>query len=156
MGLRVWKQKVLFVLHLRSLDDETLAAQIYKEQKTQYWPGLIQETKQICKELDLEDCNITRLSKTDYKTLLMKACHLKNEARLRLQASETKCARMRTEPYGKQDYINSTTIEQARGLFRTRFGLQDFAGNYSHNRKFAKSDWLCRCKTAKEEECHII
>ena len=42
------------------------------------------------------------------------------------------------------------------GWFRTRFGLQDFAGNYSHNRKFAKSDWLCRCKTSKKEEGHIL
>ena len=86
----------------------------------------------------------------------MKACHLKNEARLRLQATETKCARIRTEPYGKQKCINNTTIEQAWGWFRTRFGLQDVAGNYSHNRKFAKSDWLCRCETAKEEEGHIV
>ena len=33
---------------------------------------------------------------------------------------------------------------------------QDFAGNYSHNRKLAKSDWLYRCKTDREEEGHII
>ena len=156
MGLRVWIQKVLFVLHIRSLDDETLAAMVYKEQKTQNWPGLVQETIQICKELNIEDCNNTCLNKSDYKSLLLKACHLKNEARLRLQATETKCARIKTEPYGKQNYVNNTTIEQARGWFRTRFGLQDFAGNYSHNRKFAKSDWLCRCKTAKEEEGHIV
>jgi hypothetical protein len=156
MGLRVYIQKVLLVLHLRSLEEETLAAKIYEEQKTQNWPGLVQETKMICKELNIEDCNSTCLNKTDYKSLLIKACHVKNEEMLRLQATETKGARMRTEPYGKQEYITSKNIEQARSWFRTRFGLQDFAGNYSHNRKFAKSDWLCRCKTAKEEEGHIV
>lgn len=111
MGLRIYIQKVLFVLHIRSLEKETLAALVYKEQKTHNWPGLVQETKHICKELDIEDCNNTCLSKSDYKILQIKACHQKNEARLRQQATETKCARIKTEPYGKQHYIKTTTIE---------------------------------------------
>ena len=156
MGLRIYVQKVLFVLHIRSLEKETLAALVYKEQKTHNLPGLVQETKHICKELDIEDCNNTCMSKSDYKILHINPCHRKNEAKLRQQATETKCARTKTEPYGKQHYINNTTIEQARGWFRTRFGLLDFAGNYSHNRNFAKSDWLCRCKMAKAEEGHIV
>ena len=86
----------------------------------------------------------------------MKACHLKNESRLRLQATETKCSRIRNELYGKNDYVRNTTIETAQGWFRTRFALQDFAGHYSHNKKFAKTDWLCRCKSSKEEEGHIV
>ena len=59
MSLIVWIQKVLLVFHIRSIDEETLAAMTYNEQKAQNWPGLVQETKQICKELDIEDCNIT-------------------------------------------------------------------------------------------------
>ena len=41
-------------------------------------------------------------------------------------------------------------------MVKTRWGLQDFAGNYSHDRRFAKSNWLCRCKTDREEEGHIV
>ena len=39
--------------------------------------------------------------------------------------------------------------------FRSRFGLLPFAGNLAHDRMFAKTDWLCRCKTSREEEGHI-
>ena len=50
----------------------------------------------------------------------------------------------------------NTNIKKSRDWFRTRFGLQNFAGNYSHNKKFAKSDWQCICKGAREEEGHIV
>ena len=156
MGLRIWAEKVLLIFHIQSLDEETLSAKVYKEQKSQNWPGLAQETTNICKELEIEDCNTTCLNKIDYKSILMRACHLKNEYRLRQQATDTKCSRIKNEAYGKQNYVSNSTIEEARNLYRTRFGLQNFAGNYSHNRKFASTDWLCRCKGAKEEEGHIV
>ena len=156
MGLRIWIQKALLVLHIRSLDEDSLAARVYKEQNAQNWPGLVQETKYICRELQIEDCNTTLLNKTDYKNLLLKACHSKNEDRLRLQATDTKCARIKNESYGKKKYINSTNIEESRSWFRTRFGLTNFAGNYSHDKKFSKSNWLCQCKGAREEEGHIV
>ena len=36
-------------------------------------------------------------------------------------------------------------------MFRTRFGMQPFAGNYSRDRRFARTGWLCRCQKEKEE-----
>ena len=51
--------------------------------------------------------------------------------------------------------MSTKTIPEARNWFRSKFVLQPFAGNYTHNRKYAKSDWLCRCLEEKEEESHI-
>ena len=34
--------------------------------------------------------------------------------------------------------------------------MNNFAGNYSHDRRFARTDWLCRCRQAKETESHIL
>ena len=47
-------------------------------------------------------------------------------------------------------------IKYVRELFRTRFGLTDFAGNYPNSNKFKKSNWLCKCGIEKEQESHII
>ena len=135
---------------------ETLARKIYEEQKENKWPGLSEEGKYICAELGIEDCNTTSMSKTDYRVLVTQACHAKNAERLRSTASETKCGRIKTEDYGKKDYIGSKTIQDSRKWFRTRFGLHKFAGNYKHNNKFAKSSWLCGCRGAVEEEGHIV
>merc|ERR1712016_22186 len=48
MKLRIWKEKVMLVLHIRSLDDNTLAKKIYNQQVEEGWPGLAKETKEIC------------------------------------------------------------------------------------------------------------
>ena len=41
-------------------------------------------------------------------------------------------------------------------MFRTRFGLQPFAGNYSNDKRFSRTNWLCRCRMAREEESHLL
>ena len=63
MKFRIYIEKVLIVLHVRSLDKESLANRIYLKQIDENWPGLAKETKNICLELDIEDCNLTLLSK---------------------------------------------------------------------------------------------
>ena len=40
--------------------------------------------------------------------------------------------------------------------FRTRLGLQTFSGNFSQDRRFTKSNGLCKCKQAREEEVHLL
>ena len=144
-GLRVWIEKCMLVIHIRSLDENTLARRTYDEQKKKKWPGLVQETQIICQELNIEDCNETQLSKNNFRSLLLKACHSKNEANILEGATGVKCDRIKTEKYGRKSYITDQTISQCRNWFRTRFGLQEFAGNYSHNNKFSKTSWLCRC-----------
>ena len=67
-----------------------------------------------------------------------------------------KCERIRGEEYEKQTYVSDAKIEDVRGMYRTRFKLLPFAGNYSHDKKFSKSNWLRKCKGAREEEGHIV
>ena len=102
MKIRIWAEKVLIVFHIRSLDKESLANRVYMKQFEENWPGLASETKQICQELNIEDCNLTLLNKREYKIILTKGCHIKNEQILRATASEVKCNRIRQEPYGKK------------------------------------------------------
>ena len=87
MGLRVKKEKLMLIIHVRSLEKTTLARQIYEEQKLQGWPGLALETQAICQDLEIEDCNITRLSKEQYSKEVHIACHIRNEQIMRDQAT---------------------------------------------------------------------
>ena len=146
----------MMVLHLRSLDETSLAKKIYEEQKEKGWPALPRETKYICTSLKIEDCNITQIGRNKYREYVTKACHILNEERLRSEASSIKCARIATEEYGKKKYILHKNISDTRDHFRARFGLTAFAGNYTHDRKYAKSDWLCRCRRSSETESHLM
>ena len=133
MKVRIWREKILMILHIRSLDEDSLASRVYEKQKQENWPGLSNETEMICKQLKIEDCNITKLSKKEYTAILNEACHKKNEDILRASASEVKCARIKDEEYGQKEYTKGQTVQESRKWFRSRFDLQDFAGKYSHD-----------------------
>ena len=62
MGLRVWIEKIMLALHIRRLDDRSLAGKVYKEQKLNKWPGLSQEVDDICQKLSVQNVNSTKLS----------------------------------------------------------------------------------------------
>ena len=120
------------------------------------WPRLAKETKDICIKLRIENCNITQVGKIKYREYVTEACHILNEERLRSKTSDVKCARITNEQYGKKSYILHKNKGDTRDTFRACFGLADFAGNYSHARKFAKTDWLCFCQEASEKESHLL
>ena len=118
------------------------------------WVG--KRNKKYLHKSQNEDCNITQIGKIKYREYVSQACHVLNEERLRSQASDIKCARIATERYGKKEYIQQTNISNTRDQFSARFGLTAFAGNYTHNKKYAKSDWLCRCQQSSESESHLM
>ena len=119
------------------------------------WPGLAEETTQICRSLGIEDCNFTTNNKIDYKESVTKACHRMNKLKLlALAEGKIKCERMKTENYGKKEYINKKLISEVRKWYKSRYGMLPFAGNFSNDNKFAKTDWMCRCGV-KEKENHL-
>jgi hypothetical protein len=155
MSIRVKLEKVMFVIYLRNLENTALARRVYEDQKLNCLPGLAAETKLICQFLKVEDCNTTHLNKEDYKKIVLESCHLRNEESLRSSA-KGKCSRILQETYGRKEYVQKKNINNVRQQFRARYGLQPFAGNYSHDRRFAGSQWLCKCKEAREEESHLM
>jgi hypothetical protein len=155
MGLRVWLEKVMMIVHIRSLEEDALARTFHKEQVAMAWPGLAKETKLICQELDIEDCNITSRSKSEYRQIVLEACHRKNKTKLLgLAEGKIKCERIMKEEYHKKDYISKKLICEVRQQYKSRYGLLPFAGNFSKDKRFAKSDWMCRCGQT-EKEIHL-
>ena len=119
------------------------------------WPGLAKECKEICEELKIEDINTTNMVKSAYKRLIQSAIRARDEVLIREQAGDKmKCKEIMKENYGKKAYLDNKKIEDVRFRFRSRVGLLPFAGNFSNDRKYAKSNWLCRCGK-KENESHI-
>ena len=156
MGLRVWREKLMLLLHIRKLPPKSVATITYKEQLEKQWPGLAREGGEICDWLGITSVHSTRMDKEDYRKVITKACHQLNEKRLRKQAiGKKKCLKIMSEPYGKKTYFNKKIISEVRQLYRARVGLLPFAGNYSHDVRFKRTDWLCRCGKAREEEQHL-
>ena len=101
------------IVHLRNLDENSLASKIYKEQLEKGWPGLAKEAKEICEELDIENVNETKMGKNDFKRLVNNALKINHEKMLRQQAQEkTKCLHIMKDGYGKKEYMNTNVIEK--------------------------------------------
>ena len=66
-----------------------------------------------------------------------------------------KCSRIINEVYKKKDYIEEKNISEVRNIYRSRFGQRAFAGNFSHDNKYSKTNWMCKCEKSKEKEKHI-
>ena len=157
MELRVWRDKLMLMLHIRRLGSESLAHQIYTEQRNNNWPGLATETEKICDQLGVESVHTTGLEGQKYRKMVTLACHKINEQRLRkLSEQGGKLSRIKSEVYGKKDYFKKKKIENVRIQFRARFKMLPFAGNYGKDRRFSHTEWLCRCGEERELESHLL
>ena len=118
MKLRIYKEKLSQTLHLKELDENALASQIYHEQVEKGWPGLAKETKEICEELRIEDVNTTTMNKSEFKRLLKGAIETKNEEILKQKAqNKLKYYNTMKDKYGRKDYMNEKKIEEFRFTF---------------------------------------
>ena len=52
-------------------------------------------------------------------------------------------------------YISDSLMYNVRQMYKTRYKMLPFAGNYTKDKRFARSHWLCRCGE-KEEESHLL
>ena len=87
----------------------------------------------------------------------MSACHLENERRLRQEMSDKeKCSKIRQELYGRKPYFSLKTPSQTRDMFATKVFMKPWAGNFRHDRRFARTAWMCRCGGSVEREEHIV
>ena len=48
----------MLALHCGRLGEDSLAGQVYTEQKAQGWPGLAEEAGNICEKLNIESCDV--------------------------------------------------------------------------------------------------
>ena len=84
MKLRIWKAKLNLYKYLQDLSEDSLAKEIFNEQKKKNFPGLIQECRIIAKELDILDVlNNDKMNKMHFKQNVKMAISKKNEEELR-------------------------------------------------------------------------
>ena len=110
----------------------------------------------IVKELGIEDINTTELSKTVYRKRVTEACHCLNEKILREEMrGKRKCVKILADGYGRKEYFSKAKPEQVRQYYATRTDMLAIAGNFSKDKRFKRTNWLCRCGQREEQE-HVL
>jgi hypothetical protein len=161
MELRVWREKLCMIVHLRELEEDSLGRRVWEEQRMFSWPGLAREAEEISRRLVVEDPNTTEMTKRGYRREVTKACHQYNEMELRQKMLNKegevmeKCRRIAEDSYGRKEYFGGKVPREVRSYFATRVSMLPLAGNFSHDKRFARTGWWCRCGEEREEEEHV-
>jgi hypothetical protein len=156
MKMRIWKKKILFIHHVRNLDDKDLAKQVWREQHYQGWPGLAREVKGICEDLGINDVNNTNYSKAELRRIVGQACKSKDkEDMMKEMEGKSKVENLAAEGFEAKGYLQAKPISQARELFRIRTSMtKGFKANFSNQ---SNGDTKCEgCGSNKDNESHAM
>ena len=119
--LLVWEEKAKLILHIRSLEPDSLARRVYEEQKKNRWPGLAAEVTAICESLVIEDANETNEDKNKYTEKLKEACRVKDEVDIKKKMEKMeKMVILNNEDCRRKNYIDQKSINRVRDTFATR------------------------------------
>ena len=155
---RVDKEKVMLIHHIRSLDENCLARQVYDQQIQNNWPGLASEARDVCERLGVENVNNTFFTKNEFKNLVTKACRRVNETSLRsAMEGKTKLQDLVTENCDLKDYFSEKSLSRAREMFRIRTHMNDLKGNFKHDVKNVAGGIACvACGAEDEVNSHVM
>ena len=84
------------------------------------------------------------------------ACYKYDEKMLRNKMRDKiKFEKILSEGYGRKEYFSRLLPGQVRDYFSTRVNMLALAGNYSRDKRFKRTGWLCLCGEREEQE-HIL
>ena len=156
--LRIWREKIMLIHHIRRLNEEALASEIYREQVRNNWPGLAREVEDICEQLGIENVNETVLGKTQFSKLVDKAIVQKEDQMLKEESvNMEKMKVIRADEWGLKEYVRTGHLYSVRSTWEVRAYMLRVAGNYSHHSRYLATGWLCQaCQLqVREDQDHL-
>ena len=130
--------KILLIKAIRSQEEGQLAREVLQEQLAMGFPGLGQEVREFCRELNLPDATVDDVDKAEVK----EAIQLSHLTQLKLEMSgkvklEELC---RSDVRKAQDYVG-WSVEECRMAFRLQTKMFDCRSNMPSR---YKRDLACR------------
>ena len=160
MANRIAQRKLNFVCHIKNLNDEDLAKQVFDEQLVNGYPGIDKEVQELCENLGIPEVTKDRKdekSKAKWKKIIEEAVEKKNEVELKEKIRKyEKLEIMKQEDYGQKNYLEQLTLLQARTLFRVRTRMVNCKMNQLGDRKNKASLWKCGECGYIDSQLHII
>ena len=161
MEYRVFRKKLLFLYHLRYMDESSLANEIFTLQKNYNLPGAVNEGRLLLEKFSLpniidEDHIITQLQ---WKKHVKTAVNHYYEKELKGQitdSSKLQNGPMVGEEFEEKSYLTEMSMSDARTLFRIRSRTNDFKMNQQNRKDFAHNLWKCSECGNVDTQSHIL
>ena len=161
MENKIIKEKLGLAFHIKSLEDTTLAKQIYLEQVKNNWPGLTQEVGELCENMSIPNIISSDqiMSKYSWKKLVKKAVETKNTEELKEKIEGySKLEELKTETKCEmKPYLKELSMKDARMKYRLRTNSFDCKMNQSSDPKNTASLWKCdSCMVNIDTQSHVL
>ena len=160
MANRIIQTKLNFAVHLKKLDEDSLAKQVFDEQLENGYPGLAQEAQDLCRKLRIQD--LTRYRKEDptknqWKQRISEVVKERNEKELKEEIrSKSKLDSMREESYEQKAYLNDLGLNEARMFFRIRTRSIKCKMNQPSSPANKAALWQCSGCSQIDTQSHIL
>ena len=134
MKWRVWQEKILLLMQIRSHDTDTLCRLIYEEGKSRGWPRLGQEVTDICQNLNIPDVNHNLVPKSVVKEAIFE--HHYSEMKEEVSKMK-KLYPIKDQDFREvQNHFMDKSIENGRTSFKFRSKmLEEIHGNFKNKFK---------------------
>ena len=159
MENRIIKNKLLFYHHLLHLPQGSLAWQICQVQTKLALPGLVQECKELLKNMELS--NVEHCSQPQWKQAVNKAMKIKNrndllEIMARKSYKKIDLEELKSEKFELKPYMSELNLNAARTKFAIRTKMTKTKLNYKNDPSNKNSLWMCDdCQSVDSQE-HIL
>ena len=156
MENRILKNKLMLIHHIATLGQDSLAYQVYEEQRKLQLPDLLQECQDFLIKFKIQDFNV--YTKGQWKTLIKKQIKIKNQNDLLLWMKRySKIDQsISEETFEIKPYIKQLSISLARDKFRLRSHMmRTVKMNFSSDKKYMADLWRCWHCPCVDSQAHI-
>ena len=147
MELRIIQKKLIFLHHVATLPEDSLAREIYELQRQLSLPGLVSECSEYLVKFDVTD--ITQYTKSQWKNKINSLIQEENRAELLKRMEKYKKLKsdsLREEKYELKPYLKSLNLSQSRLRYKIRAEMiPTVQMNFQSDRKFTHNIWKCEC-----------
>ena len=155
MKYRIWHQKCLLVLQIQCLEEEALARQIYRQAEENGWPGLGQEVREICQEIQIQDINIFNIDKKQLKTAIFEAHYqdMLNQFEHSKKLKDNKDDSFR----GLPEYFHDRNLSNARMKFKIRTKMvENVPVNFKNRYRYTEIGLNCVHCNVELSQNHLV
>lgn len=144
--VRIMREKLRLVVAIRNLSEETLAKQVFREQKDLGLPGLVKEAQDICIKIGIRDITEVDVTKEEMEDALetYNVKLTKEEMGEKIKYHEMKNEDIRKP----QKFLEEMNLEECSIAMRVKSFMVDCPGNMRARYK-GREDCL-RCKLKPE------
>ena len=158
MKYRILQRKLIFLHHLSTLPDSSLAKEVYTLQKQLNLPGLLTECEEFLHKYELYD--MESYSKAQWKRKVKAIIFQLNEDNVVSMSKNYKKINYTFDiDHGKRHlFLSQLKLHDARMMFKIRSNMvSHIQMNFKSDQRYTKNMWLCPgCNTNLDTQSHVM